>query len=129
MAGFGHEDDIASGQGDPSAHAGAFGTSGALGDLDHQLLARLEQVLDLSTAEFGALEGGGAVVGAFIGKDVGDIKEGVALEPDIDEGGIHSGQDVFDDALEDAADDALFAFDAELHQFAVFEQGDAGLPV
>ena len=71
----------------------------------------------------------GRVVLALVRHDVGEGEVGVALQADVDEGGVHAGQDVLDDALEDGADDPLLALDAVLGQLAVLEEGDAGLAV
>src|SRR6185503_3873061 len=57
-----------------------------------------------------------------VGKDdLVDVEEAVALEADVDEGGLHTGQDVVDLALVDVADDraTAAALDVEL--------GDVGL--
>ena len=67
--------------------------------------------------------------------DLVDVQEAVALEADVDEGGLHAGQDVVDLALVDVADDRApaAALDVELGDvaFAAFrlrlEDGDAGL--
>ena len=53
--------------------------------------------------------------------DLVDVEEAVALEADVDEGGLHAGQDVVDLALVDVADDRAPA--AALH----VELGDVGL--
>jgi hypothetical protein len=63
------------------------------------------------------------------------VEEAVALEADVDEGGLHAGQDVVDLALVDVADDrtSAAALDVELRHvaFAAFrlrlEHGHAGL--
>ena len=48
--------------------------------------------------------------------DVGDVEEPVALEADVDEGGLHAGQHLRDPALVDVADDAALplALDEDL---------------
>ena len=71
----------------------------------------------------------GRVVLTLVGHDVGEGEVCVALQADVDEGGVHAGQDVLDDPLEDGADDALLALDAVLGELAVLEEGDAGLSV
>ena len=70
------------------------------------------------------------LVELFEGVDhFGDVQEPVALEPDVDEGGLHAGQDLRDAALVDIADDAslAFPFDEELRDEVVFENGHDGL--
>ena len=71
-----------------------------------------------------------------VGKDdLVDVQEAVALEADVDEGGLHAGKDVVDLALVDVADDRTpaAALDVELRHvaFAAFglrlEDGDACL--
>ena len=67
--------------------------------------------------------------------DLVDVEEAVALEADVDEGGLHAGQDVVDLALVDVADDRApaAALDVELGDVALaafrlrLEDGDAGL--
>ena len=57
--------------------------------------------------------------------DFGDVEKAVALEADIDEGGLHAGQDLRDPALVDVADDAALplAFDEDFRDEVVFEDG------
>ena len=57
--------------------------------------------------------------------DVGDVEEAVALEAEIDEGGLHAGQDFRDPALVDVADDAAvaFALDEDFGDQVVLENG------
>jgi hypothetical protein len=126
LAVFGHEDDVASGERDAGGDAGALGASGALGDLNHELLTGLDEFLDFAAAEFAPAEGGGGVVARVVGHDVGDIEEGVAFETDVYEGGVHAGEDVLDDALKDAPDDAFFTFDAVFEELSIFEDRDSG---
>ena len=63
--------------------------------------------------------------------DVGDVEEGVLLEADVDEGGLHPRQDPRHASLVDVSDDAalLAALDLHLGDAAVLEDGDAGLAV
>src|SRR5918999_1620171 len=42
--------------------------------------------------------------------DFGDVEERVALEADVNEGGLHAGEDFGDPALVDVSDDAPVAF-------------------
>ena len=55
-----------------------------------------------------------------------DVEEGVALEAELDERGLHAGEHPADAALIDVADDAAvrLALDEELGDAAVLEQGD-----
>lgn len=126
---LGHEDDVSAREADACGDSGAFGTSGAFGDLDHELLSGFDELFDFASAEFGPSDAGGGCVSSFVGDDVGDVEEGVSFESDVDECGVHSGEDVLDDAFEDGSNDALFALDPVLHEFFVFEEGDTGFPV
>jgi hypothetical protein len=53
---------------------------------------------------------------AVLRDDLVDVEEAVALEADVDERGLHPGEDVVDDALVDVADDRsrALAFDVKL---------------
>jgi hypothetical protein len=46
-------------------------------------------------------------------EDVADVKEGIAVEADIDESGLHAGEDAGDSAFVDATDEGelFFALD------------------
>jgi hypothetical protein len=46
-------------------------------------------------------------------EDVADVKKGIAIETDIDESGLHAGEDAGDSAFVDAADEGelFFALD------------------
>jgi hypothetical protein len=81
------------------------------------VLAAAEQVLD-ARALFLALELGP--------DDLVHVQEAVALEADLDEGGLHSGQDVVDDAEVDVPGDraALGALEVDLCDAVVLEDGD-----
>jgi hypothetical protein len=66
--------------------------------------------------------------------DLVDVEEPVSLEADVDESGLHAGQDVVDDALVDVAYDRSRASaldielgDARLRIALRFENCDAGL--
>ena len=58
--------------------------------------------------------------------DFRDVQERVALEPDVNKGGLHAGQDFGDPALVDIADNAAlpFALDENLDDLVVLENGD-----
>src|SRR4029079_15818754 len=57
--------------------------------------------------------------------DVGDVEEAVALEAEVDEGGLHAGEDFRDPAFVDVADDTAvpLAFDEYFRDEVVFENG------
>src|SRR5262249_22049525 len=82
-------------------------------------LAARDQVGDAPPARPAALE-----LGA---DDLVDEQKAVLLEPDLDERGLHAGQDVVDDALVDVPGDraALRALEVDLGDAAVLEDGDA----
>ena len=94
----GDEDDEAAGQRDVGRQAGALGLHRVLDRLDEDLLSALDQLLDLA-ALAAALELGD--------DDLVDVEEAVLLQPHLDEGGLHPGQDVVDDALVDVAGDRV----------------------
>jgi len=52
-------------------------------------------------------------------------EEGVFGEADVDESGLHTGEDVDDAGFVDIADDAGFAFEVEFGEATFFEDGDA----
>ncbi len=124
---------------------GALGAERLLDDLDDDLLAFLQQVFDLRlrplafpfpTRSVAPLAAALVLVVArelveLVERvdDVGDVEEAVALEAEVDEGGLHAGQDFRDPALVDVADDAAvpFAFDEDFGDEIVFEDGHHGL--
>ena len=61
--------------------------------------------------------------------DVGDVEEGVALEPEVDEGRLHPGQDLRHAALVDVADDGAMPrpLHPQLDDLPLIEHGDARL--
>src|SRR5207237_2827615 len=61
--------------------------------------------------------------------DVGDVEEGVALEAEVDEGGLHAGQNFGDAAFIDVADDGAVArpLDPQLDDLPLVENGDPRL--
>ena len=63
--------------------------------------------------------------------DFSDVEERVALEADVDEGGLHAGQHLRDPALVDVADDAalMLALDEDLDDLIVLEDRDARVVV
>ena len=102
-----------------------------LDDLDDDLLPGFDQLVD--AAAFAAAPLRRLLP---VGQDdLVDVQEAVALEADVDEGGLHAGQDVVDLALVDVADDRApaAALDVELRYVALaafrlrLEDGYAGL--
>ena len=89
-------DDEAAGQRDLGREPRALRLHRVLDRLDEDLLAALDQILDLARA-LAALE-----LGA---DDLVDVEEAVLLEADLDERGLHAGQHVVDDAEVDVAGD------------------------
>ncbi len=63
--------------------------------------------------------------------DFRDVEERVALEADVNEGGLHAGEDFVDPALVDVADNAalILALDEDLDDLVVLEDGDPRLVV
>ena len=98
---LGHVDQVAAGDRDLHRKAGALRLQRILDDLDDDLLTALDQLVDSTSLAATAL-GLGLAVG---GDDLVDVQEAVALQPDVDEGSLHPGQHVVDDALVDVADD------------------------
>ena len=86
--------------------------------LHHDRLAALDQVLDLSRA-LPTLELGP--------DDLVDVEESVLLEADLDERGLHPGQDVVDDAEVDVPGDraSLRALEIDLGDTVVLEDRDS----
>jgi hypothetical protein len=115
---FGHEHDIAAWQSDSRGHTRSLRAARALGDLNHELLPRLQKVLDFTTAKFAALDTRRAVIPGprVLGQNVGDVQEGVPLKANVDEGRVHTRQDILDNSLENGANNALFALNTVLLQ-------------
>ena len=108
-------DEVAAGDRDVHREPRALRLQRVLDHLDDDLLARLDQLVDPFAAAAAALRG----LLAVGQDDLVDVQEAVALEADIDEGGLHAGQDVVDLALVDVADDRApaAALDVELGDF------------
>src|SRR6185436_20516748 len=92
--------------------------------LDHlheQRLALVQDLLDRTRV-------GAAVAVLPVLPDVGDVQEGRALEPDLDECALHSGQHTRDATEADVADETprARALDVKLLRDALFEHRDAG---
>ena len=65
----------------------------------------------------------------LVHQDVARVQEAVLLHSDVDKGSLHAGQDVRGPAFIDVADQLLVALslDVEFGQFAIFDDGQAGL--
>ncbi len=142
-----HEDQEAAGHRDVRGQPGALGPEGLLDDLDEDFLALAQEILDLRLrtravlgvpALWSGLAAGGGRVGFSVLfprlellellhriDDFGDVEKPVTLEPDLDEGGLHAGQNLRDPALVDIADDAALPlpFDEDFRDQVVFENG------
>ena len=120
----GHQHGEAPGQRDLLGQPGALGPDGVLGDLAQDGLARLEHVLDPGLLGRPALD----VVPVVA--HVAPVEDGVLGDADVDEGGLHAGQDVLDPAPVDVAVDLVGVVgrpgDVVLHQRAPLEHGDLG---
>ena len=112
------------GQRDLLGQAGTLGPDGVLGDLAQDGLAGLEDVLDPR------LLGGPALDVLPVVAHVTPVEDGVLGDPDVDEGGLHAGQDVLHPAPVDVAVDLVGVVgrpgDVVLHQRAALEHGDLG---
>ena len=118
--------------GDPRA----LGANGPLAHLDHELLAFFDHLANRrlagDAAGVAAAFLGGLLLGLFhfLGRQqVFDVQEGGAVEPDIDEGGLHAGQHSGDSPEVNASDRRaiLAPFEIELTQDAVLDQADPRL--
>ena len=89
-----------------------------LRDLDEDVLAGLDQLLDALRAALAVVQLGQ--------DDLGDVEEAVLGEPDVDEGRLHAGQDGVDPSLVDVADDRAAAapLDVRLRELAAFDDRD-----
>ena len=125
------EDQVAAGDRDVHREPRALRLQRVLDHLDEDLLPGFDQLVDPAAAAAAAL---GRLLAARE-DDLVDVEEAVALEADVDEGGLHAGQDVVDLALVDVADDRApaAALDVELGDVGLaafrlrLEDGDAGL--
>ena len=111
-------DDEAAGQRDLGGEPRSLGLHRVLDRLDEDVLASLDQVLDLA----------GALAPLELGADdLVDVEEAVLLEADLDERRLHARQDVVDDTEVDVAGDrpALRPLEVDLGDLVVLEHGDA----
>ena len=104
--------------------ARALGTHRILDDLHQQRLALAQQLVDRRPRA--AVFVAGAAVAEI---DVGDVQKTGLFQADIDEGGLHAGQNPVDLAQVNITDDATAAFtlDTDLLQGAVLDDRHAGL--
>ena len=115
-----HQDQVASREADEGGEGGALVAALVLLDLDDQVLAFAEGILDAGAADVDA----GAEIAA---RDFLERQEPVPLFTVVDERGLEAGLDAGDDALVDVAL-ALFPggrLDVEVDQFLSFDDGDA----
>jgi len=131
----GQQHDPAAGQRDTGGHPGALIADRRFGELEHQLLLGLHQVLDrgyaatpmaasaapTSASTTASALAALATLALLLDTRIRGVQESVALEADIDEGRVHAWQHGFDHALVDAADLAGLTLDFDLHDLAVFE--------
>src|SRR5437588_1431239 len=113
------EDDEPAGQGDLRRQPSALGLHGVLDGLHEDRLAARDEVLDLAPVALLELRA----------DDLVDVEEAVLLETDLDECGLHPGQDVVDASEVDVARDraALRPLEVDLGDPLVQEDGDAAL--
>src|SRR5215211_2252699 len=116
---LGLQHQVAAGQRHLGGQAGPLGPDGVLGDLDEDRLAGLEDLLDPR---------GLAVEVLLVVVDLAGVQHGVAAPADVDEGGLHAGQDVLDPAEVDVADHraARLAGHVVLDQGRALEHADLG---
>src|SRR5262249_4481664 len=107
-----HVDEVAAGDGELHREPGPLGLQRVLDDLDDDLLAGLDQLVDATPAAAAALWHRLAARH----DDLVDVEEAVSLQADVDERRLHPGQDVVDLPLVDVADDraTAAALDVEL---------------
>ena len=128
-----HVDEESARERDVARDACAFAGDRVLRHLDDDLLpfaqevgdgglgAMIRDVIELQIVAAVCLE----VLEVF--DDVGDVEERIALEPEVDEGRLHAGQDLRDAPFVDVADDGAVprALDPELDDLPFVEHGDA----
>ena len=125
-----HVDEVPPGDRELHRKAGALRLQGVLDHLDEDLLLGLDQLGDRAALAVAAPR---HLLPARQ-DDLVHVQEAVSLEADVDERGLHAGQDVVDDPLVDVADDRprSAALDVELANpwlgvALPFEHRDAGL--
>ncbi len=124
----------AAGQADVGGEARPLGADGVLHHLHQHLLPEPQQVGDVrarrvqaQTLAVAGEEDVGEVVEDAAG--LADVEEGVAIQPDVDEGRLHAGQHPRHTALVEVADHRRGPVALRLvgHEAGVLDQGDAGL--
>ena len=134
----GEQHQVAARQGDVRADARPLVRQRVLDHLDDDLLPRLQQVVDRGRdlRRVVVVEVVGAAVVELqvlhrldVGGDVADVEEGVALEADVDEGGLHAREHPRHPPLVDVAHEPPMAvpLDEDLRQAVVLQDGDPGL--
>ena len=111
------EDDEPAGQRDLRRQARPLRLHRILHRLDEDRLPTLDQILDLT---------GALAPFELRADDLVDVEEAVLVEADLDERGLHPGQDVVDGAEVDVPGDrpALGPLDVDLGDLAVLDHGD-----
>ncbi len=119
----GHVDEVAAGQRDLRGETRTLVADRVLRDLHEHGLTGAEGVLD--ALGLVGLEAGGVPV------DLTGVEHGVAALADVDEGGLHRGQDVLDPAEVDVAGhrDVRGLVDVVLDEDTVLEDAHLGAPV
>ena len=134
-----HVDEEAAGHGDLRGDARALRGDRLLADLDEQLLAALEHVLDGGSVALVALQLAEAllaviivVVPGVIGIDeIGGVEKGTLIGADVDERGLKARKNcVYLSEVDVAHHTAgIGAIDEKLNELVVLEDGDPGLPL
>ena len=112
-----HVDEVAAGDRELHREPRSLRLQRVLDDLDQDLLAGLDQLVDSP-----ALAAAAAGCRLAVRKDdLVHMQEAVSLQADVHEGGLHAGKDVVDDPLVDVADDRPLAaaLDVELGDLPV----------
>ena len=117
-----HQDDVASGEADEGREGRALVAAFVLLDLDDDLLAFAEDVLDAGLADVGAF-------GEVLAADLLEREKAVAIGAVVDERRFETGLDAGDDALVDIALALLLAerFDIEIDELLAIDDCDADL--
>ncbi|BDD87136.1 hypothetical protein DPPLL_15010 [Desulfofustis limnaeus] len=136
-----NENEVPTGQGDLAGESGPFGTDGVLADLDHDLLAFLQQILNVVPRGGSGIRsdlisdvgqtGGFQVRGAPLEfrwwhGDIVNVEEAGAFQANIDKGGLHAGQYSHHPAEINIAHEAFLggALEMEFGEIAVFDKRD-----
>jgi hypothetical protein len=134
-----HKDEVAPGQADVRGHPRALGADRVFHDLNEDLLAFLELLLDRRNVASASCAAATVLATVFVaifnferivlGVNVGDVEETGFFEPDVDKGGLHAREHARDAAFVDVADHTTVALSLEVEvcNQAVFESGHPGL--